>query len=161
MMSIIRGVRRPKRSARIPKMSAPTGRSINVSVMVNAIAGRATLKSFAIRSVTNVTRKKSKASSVQPRKLARKVLRCSRLSELNRDISRGGNIYWTRGFSSLILEKETRVFLVWHPQVIRVETREERSDENDPHRLRGRLWWRSSRTCCGVDGKGSSSVHDL
>ena len=82
MMSIISGVRRPKRSARIPKMSAPTGRSINVSVMVNAIAGRATLKSFAIRSVTNVTRKKSKASSVQPRKLARKVLRCSRLREL-------------------------------------------------------------------------------
>src|SRR5947209_14510186 len=81
MMSIISGVRRPKRSARIPKRSAPTGRNINVSVMVNAMAERATLKSFAIRSVTNVRMKKSKASSVQPRKLARKALRCSRLSD--------------------------------------------------------------------------------
>src|SRR5690348_4861636 len=84
MISTIKGVRLPKRSARIPKMSAPTGRSINVRVMAKAMAGRATLKSLAIRNVTNVTRKKSKASSIQPRKLARKVLRCSRLSEANK-----------------------------------------------------------------------------
>jgi hypothetical protein len=77
-MSIIRGVRRPKRSARIPKMRAPTGRMASVSVTANKTAGSPTLNSFAIRSVTKVTRKKSKASSDQPRKLARKVYRCSR-----------------------------------------------------------------------------------
>src|SRR5713101_6389083 len=77
-MSIIRGVRRPNRSARIPKMRAPTGRMASVSVTANKTAGSPTLNSFAIRSVTKVTRKKSKASSDQPRKLARKVYRWSR-----------------------------------------------------------------------------------
>src|SRR5438270_4135534 len=58
-------------------------------------------------------------------------------------------------------EKETRVFLVWHPQLIRVEARKERIYENGPDRLRGRVWRRSYRTCCGGDGKGGYSVHYL
>ena len=77
MISIISGMRRPKRSPSKPKINAPTGRI--ASVMVIAYPRSATLvpKSCAIGTITNVSRKKSNASSVQPRKQAMNVLRWS------------------------------------------------------------------------------------
>jgi hypothetical protein len=56
-------------------MSAPSGRIMRVIVIAKATSGIARPKSPAIRTTTNVTRKKSNASSVQPRKLATKVFR--------------------------------------------------------------------------------------
>src|SRR5215471_10611657 len=52
-------------------MKAPTGRKARVTVRDRAMAGREVWKSSAIRPSARVTRKKSNASSVQPRKLAR------------------------------------------------------------------------------------------
>src|SRR6266404_6793663 len=78
MMSAMSGMRRPNLSPRRPKMNAPTGRIISVSVIANATLGMVCPKSWPIGTRTNVTRKKSSASSAQPRKHAMKVWRCSR-----------------------------------------------------------------------------------
>src|ERR1700682_352662 len=51
-------------------MSAPTGRIASVAVIVKAISGIERWKSFATVGITKTSTKKSKASSVQPRKLA-------------------------------------------------------------------------------------------
>src|SRR6266581_4983257 len=82
MMSAMSGMRRPNLSPRMPKMNAPTGRIISVTVIANATLGMVCPKSWPIGTRTNVTRKKSSASSAQPRKQATKVFRCSRLSDL-------------------------------------------------------------------------------
>src|SRR5271170_6875413 len=79
-MSIINGVRRPKRSANHPKMTAPSGRHMSVSVIANATVGIVLLKSVEMRVTTKVSKKKSNASSVQPRKDATNVLRAAGVS---------------------------------------------------------------------------------
>ena len=61
---------RPMRSASRPNSSAPTGRNISVSVSEKTIALSVTPNSVAMVVSVYVTRKKSNASSVQPRKLA-------------------------------------------------------------------------------------------
>src|SRR5579872_5844488 len=87
MISAINGTRLPKRSASMPKMIAPTGRIASVTVMVSATIATVCLKSSAIWETTKLTIKKSKASSVQPRKLARNVLRWLRLRDRMRPIA--------------------------------------------------------------------------
>ena len=52
-------------------MKAPTGRNMSVSVSEKAISGSGTPKSLAIVGRAMTTRKKSKASNVQPRNPAR------------------------------------------------------------------------------------------
>src|SRR5207253_9319556 len=83
-MSIIRGTRRPNRSPSHPKMKAPSGRIIRVTVMAKVTWGIVRPKSCATGAKTKVRRKKSSASRVHPRKQAMKVLRCARLSDLNK-----------------------------------------------------------------------------
>src|SRR5437879_5637429 len=83
-MSIIRGMRRPNRSPSQPKMKAPSGRIIKVMVMAKVTCSMVRPKLCAIGPRTKVKRKKSSASSVHPRKQAMKVLRCARLSDLNK-----------------------------------------------------------------------------
>src|SRR6476661_4943813 len=83
-MSIIRGRRRPNRSPSHPKMKAPSGRIIRVMVMAKVTWGIVRPNSCATGAKTKVRRKKSSASRVQPRKQAMKVLRCARLSDLNK-----------------------------------------------------------------------------
>ena len=78
--STISGVRRPKWSANQPKITAPSGRHISVSVIANATSGIDLLKSVAMRVTTKVSKKKSNASSDHPRKHATKVLRAAGLS---------------------------------------------------------------------------------
>ena len=55
-------------------MKAPTGRKPSVTVIERATAELSTPKSCAMRGSATTTRKKSKASSVQPRKLATSAL---------------------------------------------------------------------------------------
>ncbi len=74
-MSAISGMRRPNLSPRKPKMNAPSGRIIRVSVIPNATSGIVRPNSCATGTSTKVSRKKSKASSAQPRKQATNVLR--------------------------------------------------------------------------------------
>src|SRR5215471_16770794 len=76
------GTRRPYRSPNHPKMNAPTGRIISVIVIAKATCSIVFPNSCPTDEKTNVSRKKSSASSVQPRKQAMKVLRCARLSDL-------------------------------------------------------------------------------
>src|SRR5437870_987546 len=83
-MSIIRGIRRPNRSPSHPKIKAPSGRIIRVMVMAKVTCGMVRPKSCATGTKTKVRRKKSSASRVHPRKQAMKVLRCARLSDLNK-----------------------------------------------------------------------------
>jgi len=52
-------------------MNAPTGRNASVTVMESAMAASVVWKSFAMAVRAKATRKKSKASSVHPRKAAR------------------------------------------------------------------------------------------
>src|SRR5436305_9591765 len=70
MTFAISGMRRPKRSASIPKMIAPTGRNTSVAKSVKMIRDFDTLNSAASLSNRKTITKKSKASSVQPRKPA-------------------------------------------------------------------------------------------
>src|SRR5438132_11390365 len=58
-----------------PKMIAPTGRVASARPTVSAMSGRDLPKAVATSWMTNVRTKKSKASSVQPRKPARTALR--------------------------------------------------------------------------------------
>jgi hypothetical protein len=74
-MLIIKGSRRPQRSAMMPKMTAPIGRVASATVSASAISGRLRPNDRAISSMTSVRMKKSKASSVQPRKPAMTALR--------------------------------------------------------------------------------------
>ena len=74
-MLAISGPRRPKRSASMPKISAPSGRNISVIVTAASTPGIVMLKSLAMRDTTNVTRKKSNASRHQPRNDAMKARR--------------------------------------------------------------------------------------
>src|ERR1041385_4861900 len=67
----ISGSRRPYRSAMSPKMNAPTGRKARVVLSVAAMVASLTANSFPIAVSVNTPRKKSRPSSVQPRKLAR------------------------------------------------------------------------------------------
>ena len=55
-------------------MSAPTGRKARVTVMVEGQGGMSLPKSPATLGGTKTRMKKSKASSVQPRKLATRAL---------------------------------------------------------------------------------------
>jgi hypothetical protein len=66
--------RRPYRSAISPKRNAPTGRITSVQKIASAITLIPTWKSAAIACRQIVSRKKSNASSVQPRKQAVNVL---------------------------------------------------------------------------------------
>src|SRR3954454_10082204 len=70
MTFAISGRRRPKRSASMPKMIAPTGRKSSVAVNVLTIWRFGTPKCAASTSSMKTTTKKSKASRVQPRKPA-------------------------------------------------------------------------------------------
>ena len=69
------GSRRPQRSAIRPKMNAPTGRNSRVTKYTRAISLSDLWNSrpMAVRHIT--TRKKSKASRVQPRNPARTAAR--------------------------------------------------------------------------------------
>src|ERR1700730_13663353 len=66
----IRVGRRPQRSAARPNRKAPIGRIASVSRMANVTSEMSVLNSCAMSLSTNTRRKKSKASSVHPRKLA-------------------------------------------------------------------------------------------
>src|SRR5438132_6903956 len=68
-------MRRPYRSASIPKMIAPTGRKISVAVRVATMWPLVTANCLARTSSRKTTTKKSNASSVQPRKPARTAWR--------------------------------------------------------------------------------------
>src|SRR5436309_5665423 len=70
------GRRRTWRSARRPKRRAPTGRKASVRVIESAMAASEVWNSCAIAVRAKTTRKKSNASSVQPRKEARIAARC-------------------------------------------------------------------------------------
>src|SRR6266576_5800667 len=83
-MSIIKGMRRPNRSPSHPKIKASSGRIIRVMVMAKVTCGIVRPKSCATGTKTKVRRKKSSASRVHPRKQAMNVLRCARLSDLNK-----------------------------------------------------------------------------
>src|SRR3954452_23525141 len=82
------GVRRPKRSASMPKMSAPTGRKASVAVVAQSKADFSTRNCAARMSYRKMTTKKSKASRVQPRNPA--VTACP--------VPRGGEGDGTRRF---------------------------------------------------------------
>ena len=69
-MSTISTGRRPNRSASMPNTSAPNGRAASVSMLATATAGTSVWNCLAMAENMNTIRKKSKASSVQPRKLA-------------------------------------------------------------------------------------------
>jgi len=56
-------------------MKAPTGRNASVTVIVSAISASVFWNSFAIAVSAKTTRKKSNASRVQPRKLAKTAAR--------------------------------------------------------------------------------------
>src|SRR6266550_8819987 len=81
-MSIIKGMRRPNRSPSHPKMNAPIGRIISVTVIAKVTCSMLLPNSCPTDEKTNVRRKKSSASKVHPRKQAIKVLRCVRFSDL-------------------------------------------------------------------------------
>src|SRR2546425_8945106 len=68
-------MRRPYRSARIPKITAPTGRNSSVAVNVLTIWRFGTPNCAANTSSRNTTTKKSNASRVQPRNPARTACR--------------------------------------------------------------------------------------
>ena len=72
------GSLRPYRSAISPKMNAPIGLNASVTVIVSAIWASVLWNSFAIAVSAKTTRKKSNASRVQPRKLARTAARWPR-----------------------------------------------------------------------------------
>ena len=80
-MFSIRVGRRPKRSAIRPKRRAPTGRMTSVQKIASAMDLMLTWKSAAIALRQRVRRKKSNASSVQPRKHAAKVCLWTALSD--------------------------------------------------------------------------------
>src|ERR1700761_245293 len=88
-MSTIRVGRRPHRSAARPKMKAPTGRIASVSRMAHVTFEMSVLNSFAISFSTNTSRKKSKASSDHPRKLAATTCFCSLVQPDNAAIAIG------------------------------------------------------------------------
>ena len=69
-MSITSTGRRPNRSASMPNTRAPKGRAARVRVLATATAGMSVWNSLAMALNMNTIRKKSKASRVQPRKLA-------------------------------------------------------------------------------------------
>ena len=76
-MLTIRVGRRPQRSAARPNKYAPTGRIANVSKMANVTSVIWVLNSCAMSLSTNTSRKKSKASRVQPKKQAATTCLCS------------------------------------------------------------------------------------
>ena len=76
-MSTIRVGRRPQRSAARPKMKAPIGRIASVSRMASVTFEISVWNSVAMSFSTNTSRKKSNASSDQPRKLAATTCFCS------------------------------------------------------------------------------------
>ena len=76
-MSTIRVGRRPQRSAARPKMKAPIGRIASVSRIASVTFEMSVWNSAAISFSTNTSRKKSKASSDHPRKLAATTCFCS------------------------------------------------------------------------------------
>ena len=80
-------MRRPNRSPKNPKSNAPNGRNIRVSMLANATSGTVFPNSCATAEKTNVSRKKSSASSAQPRKQAMKVFRWSRVNALKSRIA--------------------------------------------------------------------------
>src|ERR1700734_2733731 len=63
----IKGRRRPKRSAKEPSTSAPTGRIARVMVMVQTMSPLRTWKLLARTSTRKTRTKKSKASRIQPK----------------------------------------------------------------------------------------------
>src|SRR5438093_9716756 len=75
MTLAISGIRRPYRSARMPKTTAPTGRNSSVAVRVLTMWRLGTPNCAARTSSRNTTTKKSNASRVQPRKPARTACR--------------------------------------------------------------------------------------
>ena len=75
--------RRPYFSAMAPKRKAPTGRMTRVQNIASATCLQPTWKVTAIAFRQKVSRKKSKASRVQPRKQAEKVLRWTGFRERN------------------------------------------------------------------------------
>jgi hypothetical protein len=66
-ITIIRIGRRPKRSASNPKKSAPNGRAARVTKIATATDFTSVPNSTEIAFSMNTSRKKSNASSVQPR----------------------------------------------------------------------------------------------
>src|ERR1700744_4670954 len=68
---------RPHRSAARPKMKAPIGRIANVKRIASVTFEISVWNSSAISFSTNTSRKKSKASSDHPRKLAATTCFCS------------------------------------------------------------------------------------
>src|SRR5215212_10413997 len=75
MTFAISGPRRPKRSASMPKISAPIGRKASVAVSVKMMSFFGTLNAAERWSSRKTTTKKSKASRVQPRNPARTAWR--------------------------------------------------------------------------------------
>src|SRR6516225_8533145 len=71
------GSRRPYRSASRPNRNAPTGRNASVAVRVSAISASVLWNSRPMAVRQETTRKKSKASRVQPRYPARRAERRS------------------------------------------------------------------------------------
>lgn len=69
------GIRRPNRSPSNPKINAPTGRIASVIVIAQPTSITLRPKSWPTVGITNVSKKKSSASSAQPRKQPTKVLR--------------------------------------------------------------------------------------
>src|SRR6202140_2168106 len=86
-ISIIKVGRRSQRSAARPKMKAPTGRIANVKRMAGVTFEISVWNSAAISFSTNTRRKKSKASSDQPRKLAATTCFCSLVQPDNAEIA--------------------------------------------------------------------------
>src|ERR1041385_8926797 len=89
------GFRRAPRSASRPKTMAPTGRMARVAVMVHTMALLVTWNWAARVSTRNTSTKKSKASRVQPRKLAVTACHCPGLAgdgKASEDVFEGGSI---------------------------------------------------------------------
>src|SRR5271154_4695537 len=76
-ISTINVGRRPQRSAARPKMKAPIGRTANVNRIASVTFEISVSNSAATSFRTKTSKKKSKASSDQPRKLAATTCFCA------------------------------------------------------------------------------------
>src|SRR5712671_2028407 len=90
-------------------MNAPTGRKASVTVMVSAISASLLWNSFAIAVSAKTTRKKSNASSVQPRKLAMTAARWPRGAACARDVGVIASELAMRKYAAITMHQECLV----------------------------------------------------
>src|SRR5712671_2181672 len=90
-------------------MNAPTGRKASVTVMVSAISASLLWNSFAMAVSAKTTRKKSNASSVQPRKLAMTAARWPRGAACAREVGLIASELAMRKYAAISMHQECLV----------------------------------------------------